>query len=267
MSINELFGNENQEVSTSARQLSGTAELVRITGNIATNIIRQMDEQIDVYRDRISESAADSKAMNDLLDEFRPWGEIEEDSVLRNLDDKTVEGMLKSQQSKRSRCRGKAMTLDNYHSLMSATLAENILREMYNKPKNAGTHGRAARLVDYTPAQLEAYEADQEALRREIRNIQSKKSIMKSKADFDESSEGWRALVRAEQMLKDLRHGGSGAIVEVDHTKDKLQELLGNIDTENLRAADSKELLNAIKNMVSEEPAAEEATEEGQIDA
>lgn len=267
MSINELFGHESNEVTVSARQLSGTAELVRIADNIATNIIRSMEEQIDIYRDRIGESAKDAKAMNTLLDEFRPWGEIDEDSVLRNLDEKTVEGMLKSQQSKRSRCRGKAMTLDNYRSLISATIAEHILRELYDKPKNAGVHGRAARIVDYTPAQLEAYEEDQEALRREIRNIQSKKSIMKSKADFDESSEAWIALLRAEVMLKDLRHGGTGAVVEVDHTKEKLQEMLNGVDTENLKAADSKDLLNAIKSMLSNEQAADEPVEEDSADA
>lgn len=253
MSINELFHNENQEVSTNARQLNGTAELTRVSGNIATTIIKSMEEQIDVYRDRIAKSANDSKEMDALICEFKPWVEIEDDNVLKNLDDKTVEGMLKSQQSKRSRCKGKAMTLDNYRSLMSATIAEHLLRELYDKPKAAGMHGRAARIVDYTPAQLEMYEADQEALRREIRNVQSKKSIMKSKIDFDETSEAWLALLKAEQMLKDLRHGTTGSVVEVevDHTKNKLAEMLDGIDTEHLKAADSKELLNTIKDMLN----------------
>lgn len=269
MSINELFGNENHEVSANARHLNGTAELTRVAGNVATHIIKSMEVQIDVYRDRINASANDAREMDKLIDEFRPWAEIEEDNVLRNLDEKTVEGMLKSQQSKRSRCRGKTMTLDNYHALMSATIAEQLLRELYDKPKNAGMHGRAARTVDYTPAQLEAFEADQEALRREIRNIQSKKSIMKSKVDFDESSEAWLALLKAEQMLKDLRHGGSTGIVEieVDHTKNKLAEMLNGVDTKHMSAADSKKLLVEIQSMLNSEEATEEPTDEDQIDA
>jgi len=251
MSINELFGTENQEMTTGTRTLSGTQELTRISQGIAVNIIRSMEEQIDVYRERIKTSAADSKEMDALLDEFKPWTEIDEDSVLRNLDDETVEGMLKSQQSKRSRTKSKAMTLDNYTTLMTATIAESLLRELYNKPKQAAFGHRRFGTVDYTPAQLEELEADQEALRKEIRNIQSKKSIMKSKEGFDVSDERWQALLKAEQMLKDLRVGGSGTtFVEVDHTKNKLEEMLEGVDLEHLKAADSKELLNTIKEML-----------------
>ena len=249
MSINELFGRENQEVTASARMLSGTAELTRISGNIATDIIRRMEENIDNYRERIAASANDSKEMDSLIDEFRPWTDIEEDHILMNLSDETVEGMLKSQQSKRSRLKSKQMTLDNYRGLMTATIAESLLRELYNKPKQSVGGFNRGGSVDYTPAQLEALEADQEALRKEIRNVQSKKSIMKAKADFDESSERWLALLKAEQMLKDLRTDAR-TVVEVDKTKDSLTELLDGVDLEHLKAADSKELLAAIKEML-----------------
>lgn len=251
MSINELFTNESTQTTNNARMLNGTAELTRISNGIAVNIIRSMEEQIDIYRERIAKSATDAKEMDTLIDEFRPWTDIEEDSVLRNLSDETVEGMLKSQQSKRSRTKGKTMTLDNYTQLMTATIAESLLRELYNKPKSAAFGSRRSHSLDYTPAELEALEADQEALRKEIRNVQSKKSIMKSKADFDETSEQWAALLKAEQMLKDLRIGGHGTtIVEVDHTKDKLAEMLADVDPEHLKAADSKELLNKIMGML-----------------
>lgn len=250
MSINELFHTETKE-TTNARALSGTAELTKISNSIAVRVIRSMEEQIDVYRDRIAKSANDSKEMDALLDEFRPWVDLEEDHPLRFLDDATVEGMLKSQQSKRSRTKSKAMTLDNYCTLMTATIAESLLRELYNKPKSAAFGNRRNGSVDYTPAELEAYAADQEALRKEIRNIQSKKSIMKSKADFDESSEQWMALLKAEQMLKDLRVNTS--VVEVDHTKDKLKELLAGKDIEHLKATDSKELLSMIAGIIDGE--------------
>lgn len=254
MSINELFGTESKEMTTNTRMLSGTAELTRIAGNITTDIIRSMEEQIDDYRDRIAKSATDSKEMDALLDEFRPWTDIEDDNPIRFLDDDTVEGMLKSQQSKRSRTKGKQMTLDNYRALMTATIAESLLRELYDKPKQATTGYHRSGSLDYTPAQLEALSADQEALRREIRNVQSKKSIMKSKADFDEASERWMQLLKAEQMLKDLRVDIRGtSTVEVDTTKNKLQEMLGDIDVEHLKAGDSKELLAKIMGMLNDE--------------
>lgn len=250
MSINELFTTESKEMTTNARLLNGTAELTRVAGNHAASIIRTMEANIEEYRERIATSAADAKELDAIISELCPTIDIEDDSVLRNLSDETVEGMLKSQQSKRSRAKSKAMTLDNYTNLMTAAIAENILRDLYNKPKAAHVGFRRAGNVDYTPAQLEALAEDQEALRREIRNIQSKKSIMKSRDDFDPSSERWQSLLKAEIMLKDLRIGASTQVVEVDTTKDKLAEMLDGVDVEHLKAADSKELLNSIMEML-----------------
>lgn len=253
MSINELFDTKTNGATVSSRSLSGTAELTRISQNAAVRIIREMEEQIDDYREKIAKSANDSKAMDDLLEEFRPWVDIDDESELRHLDDATVEGMLKSQQSKRSRTKGKTMTLDNYTTLMTATIAEHILRELYNKPKSASFANRRAGIVDYTPAELEAYAEDQEALRREIRNIQSKKSIMKSKEGFDESSEQWQALLKAEMMLKDLRVGGHSSVVEVDTTKNQLKEKLAEVNIEDLDEEGRAELLASIQQMIAEE--------------
>lgn len=246
MSINELFHNESNESNVSNRLLNGTAELTRIASIAATNIIHKMEENIEAYRDRIAQSATDSKELDAIIDEFKPYADIEEDHPLRNLSIETVESMLKSQQSKRSRAKSKTMTLDNYATLLTAAIAEDIIRDLYNKPKSAGNFGNRAGIVDYTPAQLEALAADQEALKREIRNVQSKKSIMKSKEDFDESSDRWQSLLRAEVMLKDLRTDANTKVVEVDHTKEKIAELLNGIDLEHLKAADAKDLLAAI---------------------
>lgn len=251
MSINELFAKETNETTTSARLLNGTAELTRIASNCANYIIRTMDANIDAYSDRIAQSATDSKELDTIIDELSPDYEIEDDSVLRNLSEETVEGMLKSQQSKRSRAKSKPMTLDNYATLLTAAIAENILREIYNKPKAANVGYRRAGSIDYTPAQLEAFAEDQEALRREIRNVQSKKSIMKAREDFDPSSERWQQLLKAEMMLKDLRIGGNTTVVEVDTTKEKLSEMLAEVDTEHLKASDAKELLNSIMGMLN----------------
>ena len=262
MSINELFGTETKNVTTNSRMLNGTAELTRISNMVAMRIINSMEDQIEDYRDRIATSATDTKEMDALLDEFKPWCSDEELSLLEGLDDNTVEGMLKSQQSKRSRTKGKQMTLDNYRTLMVASIAENLLREMYNKPKQSTAGFQRSGSNDYTPAQLEMLAADQEALRREIRNVQSKKSIMKSKADFSESSERWMQLLKAEQMLKDLKVDARGAVV-VDHTKNRLQEMLAEVDVEHLKASDSKELLQSIMNMLNADDEVETVDEEG----
>ena len=245
MSINELFGT-NTETTTNARTLSGTAALTQVASAGAAHAIRRMEADIENYRDRIALSATDSAELDKLIDELKPLVDIESDDPLRFLDEDTVESMLKSQQSKRSRAKGKAMTLDNYKTLMTAAIAEDILRELYNKPKQAGGTKRRGS-VEFTAEQLDALSADQVQLRKEIRNIQSKKSIMKSKADFDESSEAWQQLLTVESMLKGLRVGGRGStVVEVDTTKDALADVLDGVDIEHLKAADAKELLARI---------------------
>lgn len=267
MSINELFGT-NATVAGNARNLTGTAELTNVATAAAHNILKQMDSDIENYRPRIQASAVDARELEAIIDEFKPFCDIEDDSILRNLDEATVESMLKSQQSKRSRAKSKAMTLDNYVVLLTAAIAEDILREIYNKPKAAVGYHRAAGVIDYTGEQLEMLAADQEALRREIRNIQSKKSIMKSKADFSEGDERWMALLKAEQQLKDLRIGGHGThIVEVDKTKEAISELLAGKDISKMKSAEAHELLEYIAKMaVGHVPNEEQATVDTEIE-
>lgn len=249
MSINELFGTTNPTIATNARSLTGTAELTRLASEHADKIIKAMEAEIESYTPRIQESASDSKALDGLIDEL---GEIDpyEASFLMELDEATVDSMLKSQQSKRSRAKSKTMTLDNYRTLMTAAIAENILRAVFGKPKNyTGSHSSGGS-VNYTIEQLEALGNDQNALRKEIRNIQSKKSIMKSKADFSEADERWQALLKAEQQLKDMRTGASTQVVEVDKTKDALTEMLIDVDISKLKSAEAHKMLEDIKAML-----------------
>ena len=254
MSINELFGTNESTTTTNARSLAGTAELTNIATAAAHRIIKAMEADIETYRPRIQQSADDAKELDAIINEFKPLHEIDEEHMLRNLNDEVVEGMLKSQQSKRSRAKSKAMTLDNYTTLLTAAIAEDILREIYNKPKSVGGFHRATGTVDYTIEQLQALSEDQQALRKEIRNVQSKKSIMKSKADFDESDERWQSLLRAEQQLKDMRVGGATTqVVEVDKTKDALAEMLNGIDINHLKSADAHALLERIAQMTNGE--------------
>lgn len=249
MSINELFETTNEVATAGARGLTGTAQLTSLASGIADSIIRAMEADIENYRPRIQESAADAKAMDVLIDEL---GEINPDDAqfLMEIDESTIDGMLKSQQSKRSRAKSKQMTLDNYRTLMTAAIAENIIRLVTGKAKQHSGYRSSSGTVNYTIEQLEALGADQNALRKEIRNIQSKKSIMKSKADFDEADERWQALLKAEQQLKDMRIGASVQYVEVDTTRNKLTEMLADTDITKLKADDARELLESISSML-----------------
>ena len=253
MSINELFGAKNEMTTANARSLPGTTELTSVAHATAIRVMKAMETDIEAFKPRIQKSAVDAKELDAIIDELADYNDIAEDSILYNLSDEQVESMLKSQQSKRSRSKSKAMTVDNYVTLLTAAIAEDILRTIYNKPKSAGGFHRAAGSVDYTIEQLEALGNDQEALRREIRNIQSKKSIMKSKADFDESDPRWHALLKAEQQLKDMRVGRTG-IVEVDTTKNALGDLLAGKDISKMKSAEAHALLEQIAALTANNP-------------
>lgn len=244
--FNEMFATSTS-TTYNARNLPGTAELTAYANEIARNMIQTMEADIDNYRDKIQQSANDTKVMDAIISELKPaYDDIQ--ALFDSLDEKTIDGMLKSQQSKRSRAKSKAMTMDNYLNMLTAAIAENIIRTVTGKTKAHSGSGRAAGVVDYTGAELEMFAADQEALRREIRNVQSKKSIMKSKADFDETDERWMALLKAEQQLKDLRV--SNHVVEIDRTRDALMELIGEVEINKLHKDDAIDLLNAIKGLL-----------------
>ena len=254
MTMNNLFAESNNTVTTNGRGLAGTAQLTEIASHLTNDVIAQLNENIDEHMELFKASQREHSAMDTLIEEMVDFDTVDYDFIYQ-LDDKTVDGMLKSQQSKRSRCKSKAMTMDNYKSMMTAAIAEKIIRLATGKTKNAVGVRRGTGTVTFSDEELEALRVDQEQLKKELRNVQSKKSIMKSKADFSEEDERWQALLVAEEQLKSIRVSTRGTkVVEVDTTKEKLEEAFEGIDIENIgsmKAADSKALLAKLAELIS----------------
>lgn len=237
MTLANLFEEANgYKATTNSRSLEGTAQLNSVASGIVNAILQHINEHADELAELVAASQKDHSAMDKLINECYDLKTVNID-FLTALSETTLEGMLKSQQSKRSRAKGKIMTLDNYRNMMMGAVAENLIRMALGKEKNAGA--RRVGIVEYTDEQLEELRNDQDKLRREIRNIQSKKSIMKSKEGFSEDDEQWKKLLEAEEKLKALRVS-TGA---VDATKRKLAELLDGVDLNTLKVADAKKLL------------------------
>lgn len=267
--MNNLFVAENNAQATSTRGLSGTAQLTNIASDVANKIISVMNANIEEYIEDIKKSQVDNNAMDTLIEKVSPLSSLDADlDFLRKLSDEVLEGMLKSQQSKRSRCKSKAMTMDNYKSLMVGAIAENLIRLVTGKEKSSGGFRRTAGSVEYTIEQLQQLGEDQEKLKKEIRNVQSKKSIMKSKADFDENDERYQQLLKVEQQLKDMRVGTTTEVIEVDTTKNELADMFSGVDLTHINAKDSKALLAQVAALVhgqqvhTEESNADEHVEE-----
>lgn len=232
-----LFKEDNGHKTTvSSRSLEGTAQLNSVAADVVNAILQHINEHADELAELVAASQKDHSAMDKLINKCYDLKTVNID-FLTVLSETTLEGMLKSQQSKRSRAKSKLMTLDNYRNMMMGAVAEHLLRRALGKEKTAGT--RRVGIVEYTDEQLEELRNDQDRLRKAIRNIQSKKSIMKSKEGFSEDDEQWKKLLEAEEKLKALRVSTRA----VDTTKRKLAELLDGVDLNALKVADAKRLL------------------------
>lgn len=252
--LNEMFATDaTQEVTTGSRGLAGTAQLTALSSEIAQSIINIVNDNYEEYKELLNASKTDNNAMDKLINKTHDLSTADI-SFLQELSEEVTTGMLKSQQSKRSRSKSKVMTMDNYRTMMTAAVAENLIRLATGKDKSSSGTRRLSGSVEYTEEQLLEYEVNQELLKKELRNVQSKKSIMKSKADFDESDDRWKALLIAEMQLKERRvTTGAVHVVQVDKTKDALSTMLETVDVEHLNAADSKALLEQIKSMLTSE--------------
>ena len=251
--INEMFNTvENNETTTNARSLAGTAQLTSVANTLVADCMAKLSEQLDDYKELFMESQKDHNAMDKLLALLIDFDSIDVEFI-SSLDEQTVDGMLKSQQSKRSRAKNKLMTMDNYKNMMAGAIAENLIRKATGKVKMATGIRRASGSLDFTEEELEQLKEDQERLKKEIRNIQSKKSIMKSKEDFTEEDEHWKRLLEVEEQLKSLRVSTRATrVVKVDETKEKLANAFADVDLEHIKAADSKALLAQIKEMLGQ---------------
>jgi hypothetical protein len=238
--LNLFSAQENKETANNARSLAGTAQLTSLASTIANEILKTINDNFEEYQELIAKSKSDHDAMDELIAKAFNLADADVE-FLKQLDEVTLDGMLKSQQSKRSRAKSKVMTMDNYRSMMIGAIAENLIRLVTGKKKSAGGNRRSADKVYYSAEELAALQADQEKLRKEIRNVQSKKSIMKSKEGFSEEDKRWQALLVAEEQLKALR--ADTRTVVVDETKEKLTAMLNGVDVNNLKAADAKDLL------------------------
>lgn len=253
--INDLFTTTTDEAKkANTRSLTGTAKLTQLANDYADDFIRVASTD-EIDDEALQAALKNNNELDALIREVLTIDvSFEDTDFFLALGDKAGEKMLKSQQSKRSRCKGKAMTADNFRNLLTAAIAECILRDVFCMEKNAGVGTARRANLDYTDEELEVLAADQVALKKAIRNIQSKKSIMKSKAGFDPNSEQWQQLLEVEAQLKSYREKTTRThTVKVDETKAALATLLTDVDTSKLTKAQLTELIASIQGLTTEE--------------
>lgn len=227
----------------------------------ATQLAREAFEIISAdeenYADRIVLSKTDGTTLDTLLKEVVAIPDMPD--LFAGLDPIDLNNMLKSQQSKRSRCKSAAMTMDNYKKLMTAAIAELIIRGELGTEKSDRKTGVRKPSRELTTEYVESLADNQEELKRELRNVQSKKSILKKKGNIEEGEanyDTWQKLCEDEALLKSKRIGAVpqvAKVVEINVTKDAVTGLLKDVDITKLKAGDSKELLAKIAELVADQ--------------
>jgi hypothetical protein len=134
MGIHNLFTtNANDTSATNARALAGTARLTEHADSIMAAVQKALEDSKvgDELPAELSAKVAASMKNHDEMDALIAFlNPLEGTNVeyLKELGDAELDKMLKSQQSKRSRAKGKQMTFDNYRSMMEGAIGETGLK-------------------------------------------------------------------------------------------------------------------------------------------
>jgi hypothetical protein len=251
--VSSLFVSESQAVANGNHQLNKTARLTQIAQSITDKIWKVVSTSGTTYEADVRASQKSHDAMDDLINQLENLADVDV-RFLQTVSEEELEKMIRSQQSKRSRSKSKAMTVENYLTMMTGAVAENLLRLAAGKPKSAGG-GAVMGEIGFSAEDLDALAEFPEELKKAIRNVQSKKSIMKSKANFDIQDVRWQQLLRAEQQLKEVRDRVNGIATkeaeEALNVKKQAEEMLADVNTDDLDADEAKRLLDMMKEMLA----------------
>ena len=253
MTMTNLFTN-GATTNSNSRALNGTSELNTLAATYVNEFMTALNDVNEDYTDVVELSKTDNSELDKLVLELTNVSDVDTASLVDAVgnDEHLPNKLLASVQSKRSRLKGKDMTIDNYKSLVQAAISEYILRDAFHMRKNSN-RGGAGSVVTYSDEEIQALAADQEALKKAIRNIQSRKCIMKGKVGFDENSEQWLALLEAEEKLKAQRVS-TRVVRQADTTKQDVQNVLDGVDLSTLKKDELKSLLEQITGIVKGEP-------------
>jgi hypothetical protein len=268
--------NESQKVTTGGNQLAMTAALTTHSMKLAKQLLDVISSNQDQWADYVIASMQSHDRMNELVDEVLHLGGVEEVAVetedgekeivtegiqaedisyLNGVSESELEKMIRSQQSKRSRAKSKAdpktgrLSEENYKMMLTGAIAENLLRLHANKPKSSGG-GVPRSETGFTDEELNEFRADQEKLKKAIRNVQSKKSIYLSKDGNTKDDPYYLRLLADEQTLKDIRDNGNSVVTtQIVEANKKAEEVLSTLP-EDIKAEDALKILAELKGIL-----------------
>ena len=247
-----LFVNREQaQVTGGVNQLANTAKLTSLATGIADTVSRIINADPEKYHAMVEGSLKDHNIMDDLIMMTTENLANVDYSFLKGTSTDEFDRMIRSQQSKRSRAKSKDMTFENYHSMLVGAVAENLLRFASNQPKSAGGSSGSTTVVTLEKAQA----MTEDDLKKAVRNVQSKKSIMKGKAGYSETQPSWLALLEEEAMLKSVRDNVAPVVTEEAkkalEVAETLKDQMSTVDLENMSEEEKTKLLAAMQQILA----------------
>ena len=226
------------------RTLKHSAQLVGHCDAEARRIVSELTKT-EGCKEVVVASFNETEAMDKLLVDFK--ADVTTGTV-DTAEEPELNKLLASQQSKRSRTRGKEMTVPNYVALISATIAEQIIRAKLNKPKGSSNTGSSA-TEPFTEAQLETYKADLDLTNKRVRSLQSWKSTHKHLEDTAE----WKTVCSNIEALVALRPASATIkVIKPDPKFDAIREQLKDVDLAKMSAKDKTAMLEQIHALIAQ---------------
>ena len=248
----DLFVATEEGTATSGRRsLAGSVQLNTLASEVANKVMATVTHESFEDIALFKASTKDATAHDQLIKKYGGLEEITDLQSLSNLDDDTKAKLLRSRQSTRSHCKAKAMTMDNYRTMTMNAAGELIIRKVLGTPKTArGTSNGPRTSILFTDKELTQLAEDQNEVRREIRNLASRKSIYKHSDQFSEDSETWQQILKAEEQLKGIRQDLPRSRNANGVVKARVLEVLGDKDISALKAGEAKQLLGEIVDLM-----------------
>lgn len=219
------------------RRLDCTAALTSYSDNEARTLLQKVNADPELQMS-LKASFTDSDAQDSLISIV--LGHLSTDAII-DADEEQLKRLLASQQSKRSRSKGKEMTVANYLSMMSAAIAESIIRTAIGRPRGAAAKTSTVSLLTEDETQMFANDLD--AANKKIRVLQSWKSTHKHLVDTAE----WSVVCQNISTLQGLRPASTSIkVAKEDPRVVEIRQRLAGKDLDKLKAGEKAALLEEI---------------------
>lgn len=205
--MSELFEMpEATELTEGKRSIPGATILKAYATQLAAEIMAKIPTADAEFIQKVKETQESTTALDAFVKE--QCGAKLNNADVATFGEEEVHKLLKSNQSNRSRRKNMSMTQSNYVEMLTAAVAEWVIRESCDIKKSAGGFGAGRQALVINEETVAELAKDQDALGRAIRNIQSKKSTFKSNHKDEpgwESTPEYQGYLEQEAMLKAVR--------------------------------------------------------------